>query len=50
MAVAGQIQKMFLSVQDLTCPNASLIESAALAAYIPGVVGIELNTRRRTAL
>jgi L-alanine-DL-glutamate epimerase-like enolase superfamily enzyme len=45
MAAAGQIQKMFLCVQDLTCPGASLIQSAGLAAHVPGVVGIEGNAR-----
>ena len=45
MAAAGQIQKMFLCVQDLTCPGASLIQSAGLAAHVPGVAGIEANAR-----
>ncbi len=45
MAAAGQIQKMFLCVQDLTCPGASLIESAGLAAHVPGIAGIEANAR-----
>lgn len=45
MAAAGQVNKMFLCVQDLTCPGASLIQSAGLAAHVPGVVGIEANAR-----
>jgi L-alanine-DL-glutamate epimerase-like enolase superfamily enzyme len=45
MAAAGQVQKMFLCVQDLTCPGASLIQSAGIAAHVPGVVGIEANAR-----
>jgi L-alanine-DL-glutamate epimerase-like enolase superfamily enzyme len=45
MAAAGQIHKMFLCVQDLTCPGASLIQSAGLAAHVPGVAGIEANAR-----
>jgi L-alanine-DL-glutamate epimerase-like enolase superfamily enzyme len=45
MAAAGQIHHMFLCVQDLTCPGASLIESAGLAAHVPGVTGIEANAR-----
>jgi L-alanine-DL-glutamate epimerase-like enolase superfamily enzyme len=45
MAAAGQIHKMFLCVQDLTCPGASLIQSAGIAAHVPGVVGIEANAR-----
>lgn len=46
MAAAGQIQNMFLCVQDLTCPGASLIQSAGLAAHVPGVAGIEANARQ----
>jgi L-alanine-DL-glutamate epimerase-like enolase superfamily enzyme len=46
MAAAGQIHKMFLCVQDLTCPGASLIQSGGLAAHVPGVVGIEANARQ----
>ncbi len=45
MSAAGQIHHMFLCVQDLTCPGASLIESAGLAAHVPGVAGIEANAR-----
>ncbi len=36
---------MFLCVQDLTCPGASLIHSAGLAAHVPGVAAIEANAR-----
>jgi len=46
MAAAGQKFKMFLCVQDLTCPGAALIHSAGLAAHIPGVSGIEANSRQ----
>jgi L-alanine-DL-glutamate epimerase-like enolase superfamily enzyme len=45
MAAAGQIHHMFLCVQDLTCPGASLIQSAGIAAHVPGVAGIEANAR-----
>ena len=45
MAAAGQKHKMFLCVQDLTCPGASLVHSAGLAAHVPGVSGIEANSR-----
>lgn len=38
--------KMFLCVQDLTCPGASLIQSASLAAHVPGVRAIEANARQ----
>src|SRR5947208_11365871 len=43
MAAAAQKEKMFLCVQDLTCPGASLIHSAGLAAHVPGVAAIEAN-------
>lgn len=43
---AGQKYKMFLCVQDLTCPGASLIHSAGLAAHVPGVAAIECNSRQ----
>ena len=44
MASAGQKYKMFLCVQDLTCPGASLIQSASLAAHVPTVAAIESNS------
>lgn len=46
MAAAAQKEKMFLCVQDLTCPGASLIHSAGLSAHVPGVAGIEANSRQ----
>ncbi|MFB3906344.1 MAG: enolase C-terminal domain-like protein [Acidobacteriota bacterium] len=46
MAAAAQKLKMFLCVQDLTCPGASLIHSAGLAAHVPGVAAIEANSRQ----
>lgn len=46
MAAASQKYKMFLCVQDLTCPGASLIHSASVAAHIPGVAAIEANARQ----
>jgi L-alanine-DL-glutamate epimerase-like enolase superfamily enzyme len=46
MAAAAQRHGLFLCVQDLTCPGASLIQSASLAAHIPGVSGIEANARQ----
>ena len=42
---AGHL-KMFLCVQDLTCPGASLIQSAGLAAHVRGVTAIEANARQ----
>jgi L-alanine-DL-glutamate epimerase-like enolase superfamily enzyme len=46
MAAAAQKHRMFLCVQDLTCPGASLVHSAGLAAHIPGVQAIEANARQ----
>ena len=46
LAAAGQKYHMFLCVQDLTCPGASLIQSAGLAAHVPGVAAIEANARQ----
>jgi hypothetical protein len=46
MATAAQKFGMFLCVQDLTCPGASLIHSAGLAAHVPGVPAIEANARQ----
>ena len=45
-AAAAQKFGMFLCVQDLTCPGASLIHSAGLAARVPGNAGIEANARQ----
>jgi hypothetical protein len=39
-------RKLFLCVQDLTCPGTSLIQSVGLAAHIPGVAAIEANARQ----
>lgn len=46
MAAAAQKYGLFRCVQDLTCPGASLIHSVALAAHIPGVAGVEANSRQ----
>ena len=46
MAAAAQTMGLFLCVQDLTCPGASLIHSAGLAAHVPGVAAIEANARQ----
>jgi L-alanine-DL-glutamate epimerase-like enolase superfamily enzyme len=46
MAAAAQKWEMFLCVQDLTCPGASLIQSAGIAAHVPGVAAIEANARQ----
>ena len=46
MGAAVQKHKLFLCVQDLTCPGASLIHSAGLAAHVPTVAAIECNSRQ----
>ena len=46
MAAAAKKYGMFLCVQDLTCPGASFLHSASLAARIPGVAAIEGNGRQ----
>jgi L-alanine-DL-glutamate epimerase-like enolase superfamily enzyme len=46
MAAAAQKWEMFLCVQDLTCPGASLVQSAGIAAHVPGVAAIEANARQ----
>jgi len=46
MAAAAQKYKMFLCVQDLTCPGASFIHSCSIAAHVPGVAGLEGNARQ----
>jgi L-alanine-DL-glutamate epimerase-like enolase superfamily enzyme len=46
LAAAARKYGMFLCVQDLTCPSSSLIQSAGLAAHIPGVAAIEANARQ----
>ena len=46
LAAAAQVYGLFRCVQDLTCPGASLVQSAGLAAHLPGVVAIEANARQ----
>jgi L-alanine-DL-glutamate epimerase-like enolase superfamily enzyme len=46
LAAAAQKYGMFLCVQDLSCPGASLVHSAGLAAHVPGVAAIESNARQ----
>lgn len=46
IAPAAMKHKMFLCVQDLTCPGASLIQSAGIAAHVPGAAAIEANARQ----
>ncbi len=46
LASAARKMGMFLCVQDLTCPGASLLQSASLAAHVDGVAAIEANSRQ----
>ena len=46
LGAAGQKHKLFLCVQDLTCPGASLVHSAGLAAHVPTIAAIEANARQ----
>jgi L-alanine-DL-glutamate epimerase-like enolase superfamily enzyme len=46
MGAVAQKLGMFLCVQDLTCPGASFLHSASLAARIPTVAAIEGNARQ----
>ena len=45
LGAAAQRHRMFLCVQDLTCPGLSFLESAGLAARVPGVSAMEANAR-----
>jgi len=46
MAAYAQKHGLFLCVQDLTCPGASFLHSAGLAARVPTVEAIEGNARQ----
>jgi L-alanine-DL-glutamate epimerase-like enolase superfamily enzyme len=46
MAAAAERYGMFVCVQDLTCPGAALVHSAAIAAWVPSIAGIEANARQ----
>ena len=46
LGAAAQKLGLFLCVQDLTCPGASFLHSASLAARIPTVAAIEGNGRQ----
>src|ERR1035441_3160347 len=45
MAAAAQKYRMFRCVQDLTCPGAALVQSAGIAAHVPGTSALEANAR-----
>jgi len=42
---AAQKFRMYMTAQDLTCPGASLIQSAGIAAHVPGIDTLESNAR-----
>jgi L-alanine-DL-glutamate epimerase-like enolase superfamily enzyme len=46
LGAAVQHHHLFLCVQDLTCPGASLVHSAGLAAHVRTVAAIEANARQ----
>jgi len=46
MAAAARKYGMFVCVQDLTCPGASLIHSVGISSRVPAVAGIEANARQ----
>ncbi len=46
MAAAAKHFGMFLCVQDLTCIGSSFLQSASLAAHIPGIKAVEGNGRQ----
>jgi L-alanine-DL-glutamate epimerase-like enolase superfamily enzyme len=46
MTAAAARHGMFVCVQDLTCPGAALVHSAGIAAWVPGIAGIEANARQ----
>ena len=46
MGAAAQKYKMFLCVQDLTCPGYSFLHSASLSARVPTIAAIEGNGRQ----
>jgi L-alanine-DL-glutamate epimerase-like enolase superfamily enzyme len=50
LGAAIQHHKLFLCVQDLTCPGASLVHSAGLAAHVKTVAAIEANARQYVPL
>ncbi len=46
LGAAIQHHKMFMCVQDLTCPGASFVHSCGLAAHVKQVAAIEGNSRQ----
>jgi hypothetical protein len=45
MNAAAQKFKMYMTAQDLTCPGASLIQSAGIAAHVSEIDTLESNAR-----
>jgi hypothetical protein len=50
LAAAAQKYNMFRCVQDLTCPGAAFIQSAGIAAHVPGISALEANAREYVPL
>lgn len=46
LGAAARHEGLYLCVQDLTCIGASLLQSASIAAHIPGVAAVESNGRQ----
>jgi L-alanine-DL-glutamate epimerase-like enolase superfamily enzyme len=46
MAAAAQKFGMFVCMQDLTCPGASLLQSISIAAHVPPIDALECNSRQ----
>lgn len=42
---AAQRYRMYMTAQDLTCPGASLIQSAGIASHVPPIDTLESNAR-----
>ncbi len=45
VSAAAQEMKMYMTAQDLTCPGASLIQSAGIAAHVRAIDTLESNAR-----
>jgi len=45
MNAAAQKFRMYMTAQDLTCPGASLIQNAGIAAHVPRIDTLESNAR-----
>lgn len=46
LGAVARREQIYLCVQDLTCVGASLLQSASIAAHVPGVAAVESNGRQ----